>query len=153
MWVMGNSRRMNTQIAVTAVAMNMKPMLLVDDCDRDKVEIVLQAAADLRDSDVMWRRFKDPACIFTIVALANAAIPNSESDPASLRGVHRVAKDFTTVDVIGFTNAAYGDEYEVKQSQHKTADGKEIGLGVFTKTNFDKGDMAFTVFNFIYLLL
>jgi hypothetical protein len=151
-WVMGNSS-MNTHIAVAAVAMNMKPMLLLDDDDRDKIEIVLQAAADLRDSDEMWRMYKDPACIFTIVALANAAVPDSESDPANLRQLHRPPRDFTTVDAVGFTNTAYIQDYEVKESQHKTADGKEIGLGVFTKTDFKKGDMAFEVFNCIFLLL
>jgi hypothetical protein len=152
-WVMGNNSGLNTHIAVTALAMNMKPMLLVDDDFRDKIEIVLQAAADLRDFDEMWRLYKDPACIFTIVALANAAVPDSESDPVNLRRICFPPRDFTTIDAVGFTNAAYGQDYEVKESLHKTADGKEIGLGVFTKTDFKKGDLAFEVFNCIFLLL
>ena len=113
----------------------------------------MQAAADLRDFDEMWRLYKDPACIFTIVALANAAVPDSESDPVNLRRICFPPRDFTTIDAVGFTNAAYGQDYEVKESLHKTADGKEIGLGVFTKTDFKKGDLAFEVFNCIFLLL
>jgi hypothetical protein len=144
-WVMGNIGSMNKHIAMTAVAMNMKPMLLLEDDDRDKIEIVLQAAADLRDYDDMWRQFKDPACIFTIVALAKAAIPGFESDPVNLRSVCVPARDFTTIDPITYVNSYYGQDYEVKESLHKTADGKAIGLGVFTKRSFEKGEHAFRV--------
>jgi hypothetical protein len=147
-WVMGNHAQLNVTISSAALAQNMKPMLLVDDDIRDKIEIVLQAAASLRDYDEMWREYKDPACVYTIIALAKAAVPDSESDPTNIRKMHFPPIDCSSVNAVDFTNTQFPN-FVVKASCHKTMDDKEIGLGVFTTKDFKKGDHAFKVFNYI----
>jgi hypothetical protein len=152
-WVMGVEPKLNAHIALAAVALQRRPMLLVEEDDLEKMETLMSATVALTLFVDMWSDYKDPARVFTIVGLAKESTPDTESDPKSLRMVQIQPLDLVKKQVSALTYVAENyPDYELKASCYTTIDKKSIGLGVFTLKDFKKGDMAFKVFQTYFIL-
>ena len=123
MWVMGVQAKLNVHIAVAAVALEMKPMLLVEEDLVDQTETQMKAAVALTSFVDMWVDYKDPVRVFTIVRLAKKSDQSTGSDPKSLYNIQVQPLDLVVAQVSAPTFFAENyPDYELKESCYTTLD-------------------------------
>jgi hypothetical protein len=149
MWVLGMDKHLATLCAVSAVALGRKPLLFMDENElASKASEMLLFAEGIKTSTMM-STFDEPVRVFTTIQLAREVSDRddlrffqrlllSETEPVTAEKVLEeggpliwIERDFP--------------EYLVTESAHRTSTGALIGLGVFAKQAFKKGDAAFAV--------
>jgi hypothetical protein len=148
MWVLGMDKHLATLCAVSAVALGRKPLLFMDESELTSKASDMLLLAEGMKASTMMSTFDEPVRVFTATQLAREVFDRDDITITKLLKSETVPVNAEKVQEEGGPLAWIARDYPdylVMDSAHRTSTGAPIGLGVFAKKSFKKGEKAFAV--------
>jgi hypothetical protein len=148
MWMLGMDKHLATLCAVSAVALGRKPLLFMDESELTSKASDMLLLAEGMKASTMMSTFDEPVRVFTATQLAREVFDRDDITITKLLKSETVPVNAEKVQEEGGPLAWIARDYPdylVMDSAHRTSTGAPIGLGVFAKKSFKKGEKAFAV--------